>query len=71
MDKIRSNTISNEFEFMIPKFQGLGYKGFKFEGLGPRGLDRIGLEFKSLDLDPSILDSRPDIGGSGPEMFLL
>jgi hypothetical protein len=54
-----------EFEFLIPKFQGLRYKGLEFEGLGPRGIDPIGLEFKSL-----VLDSRLGLRGSGLEIFL-
>jgi hypothetical protein len=41
MDKIRSNTISNEFEYVITKFQGLRYKSLEFGGL-----DRIGLRFE-------------------------
>jgi hypothetical protein len=38
-------------------------------GLG--GLESLGgLEFESLVSDPSVLDSRLGLGGSGPEMFL-
>jgi hypothetical protein len=59
-----------EFEFLIPKFQGLRYKGLEFEGLGPRGIDPIGYEFKSLVLDASVLDSRLGLRGSGLEIFL-
>jgi hypothetical protein len=65
MDKIRSNTISNEFESVIPKFQGLRDKGLELRGLGSGGLDRRGLEFESLVSNP-----RPGLGGSRPEMFL-
>ena len=72
MDKIRSNAIQMilEFEFLIPKFQGLEYKGLGFVGLEPGGLDPIGLEFESLVLDPSVSDSRHGFGGSGPKTFL-
>jgi hypothetical protein len=45
---------SNEFEFVIPKFQGLGYKDLEFEGLRPRGLNCIGLEFESKVSDPQM-----------------
>jgi hypothetical protein len=37
---------------------------------GLRGLGLRGLEFKSLISNPSVLNSRPGLGGSGPEMFL-
>jgi hypothetical protein len=70
MDKIKSNIISNEFESLIPKFQGIGFKGLEFEGLGLGGLDPMGLEFEFLVSDPSISAPRLGLEGSGPDMFL-
>jgi hypothetical protein len=66
---------------LIPKFQDLGCKGLEFGGLGLKGLGGLGLEslrglglrgleFESLVSDPSILDPRPGLGGSRPEIFL-
>jgi hypothetical protein len=54
-----------EFESLIPKFQGLGYKGLGFVGLDP-----IGLESESLVSDPSVSNPRYGLGGLRPEMFL-
>ena len=69
MDKIRSNTILNDNRILNPrslKLQGLGLKGLEFGGLRLGGLDPIGLEFESLVSNPSILDPRPALRGSGP-----
>ena len=70
MDKIRSNTISNKFKSLIPKFQGLGCKSLELKGLRLGGLNPIGLEFESLASGPSILDPRLGLRCSVPEMFL-
>jgi hypothetical protein len=66
---------------LIPKFQGIGCKGLKFKGLELEGLGGLGLrglgleglgdlEFESLVSNPFVLDSRPGLGGSRPEIFL-
>ena len=59
-----------EFEFSIPKFQGLRLKSLEFKGLGLGDLDPIDLKFESLVSDPSVLDPRPGLKGSGLKMFL-
>jgi hypothetical protein len=69
---------------MIPKFQGLRCKGLRFgglklddlgslrhDGLKGLGLESLGgLEFESLVSNPSVLDLRPGLRGSGLETFL-